>query len=75
VLAPCGHSANRKLNDVSQRACIFHARNGNAAFIYDTIGQRERYQVIDKDGKPRFGSTTEHTIVGVGCILLGTNRA
>jgi len=75
VLAPCGHSANGKVNDVYQRACIFLARNGIAAFIYDPIGQGERYQVIDKDGKPRFGSTTEHTIVGVGCILLGTNTA
>jgi cephalosporin-C deacetylase-like acetyl esterase len=75
VLVPCGHSVNGKANDVYQRACIFLAQNGIASFVYDPIGQGERYQIIDKNGKPRFGNTTEHTIVGVGCILLGANTA
>lgn len=75
VLFPCGHSANGKLNEVYQRACILLAKNGIAAFIYDPIGQGERYQLLDAKGKPRFGSTTEHTIVGVSCIPLGLNTA
>ncbi len=75
VLVPCGHSANGKAYEVYQRACIFLAMNGMAAFIYDPIGQGERYQLLDANGKPEFGSTTEHMLVGVGCILLGTNTA
>ena len=75
VLVPCGHSANGKAMDVYQRACIGLARNGMAALIYDPIGQGERGQLLTDDGKQRFGSTFEHTLVGVGCILLGTNAA
>ncbi len=75
VLVPCGHSANGKAQENYQRASIFLAKAGLAAFCYDPIGQGERYQILDETGKPRFGSTTEHTLVGVGSILLGTNTA
>lgn len=75
VLVPCGHSQNGKAADAYQRACILLATNGMAAFCYDPIGQGERYQLLDADGQPRFAATTEHTLVGVGSILLGTNTA
>ncbi|MBN2310152.1 MAG: acetylxylan esterase [Candidatus Hydrogenedentes bacterium] len=75
VLVPCGHSATGKACDLYQQVCIFLARNGLAALIYDPIGQGERSQILTDDGKPRFGSTMEHTLVGVGSSLLGTNTA
>jgi cephalosporin-C deacetylase-like acetyl esterase len=75
VLVPCGHSANGKAMDAYQRVCIFLAKEGLAAFCYDPISQGERYQLLDAKGKSRFGSTQEHTLVGVGSILLGTNTA
>lgn len=75
VLVPCGHSANGKANETYQRVCILLAKHGMAAFCYDPIGQGERYQVLDENGKPRFGSTTEHTFAGIGSMLLGTNTA
>ena len=75
VLVPCGHSANGKASEPYQRACILLAKNGLAAFCYDPIGQGERYQILNDEGKGKYGSTTEHTMVGVGCILLGTNTA
>ena len=75
VLVPCGHSANGKAMEVYQRVSIFLAKEGIAAFCYDPIGQGERSQLLDEKGKPRFGSTLEHTLVGVGSILLGTNVA
>jgi len=75
VLVPCGHSANGKAYESYQRACILLARNGLAALIYDPIGQGERFQFLAKDGKTSPGSTTEHMLTGVGCILLGTNTA
>jgi dienelactone hydrolase len=75
VLVPCGHSQNGKASEVYQRACIALAMNGIAALIYDPVGQGERFQILDADGKPRIGGTQEHTMVGLDCILLGTNIA
>lgn len=75
VLVPCGHSANGKAMEAYQRACILLARNGMAALCYDPIGQGERYQILDRAGEPQFGSVHEHTLVGVGSILLGLNTA
>jgi len=75
ALVPCGHSANGKAEEAYQRACILLATNGIAALCYDPIGQGERHQILDAYGKPRFGSTHEHTLVGVGSILLGINTA
>lgn len=75
VLVPCGHSSNGKGSELYQRASILLAKNGIAALCYDPIGQGERSQLLDAKGKPRFGSTLEHTLVGVGSILLGTNTA
>jgi len=77
VLVPCGHSANGKASDTYQRVCILLARNGMAAFCYDPIGQGERIQKLDAGGKPaiREGSTTEHTMAGIGALLVGRQAA
>lgn len=71
VIVPCGHSANGKGSEAYQRVCILLAKNGIAALIYDPIGQGERYQLLDPPGKPVTGSTNEHTLVGVGALLVG----
>jgi cephalosporin-C deacetylase-like acetyl esterase len=73
VLVPCGHSANGKASN--QRVCILLAKHGIAAMCYDPIGQGERYQFLDREGKPRFKPTTEHTLVGASSIPLGRNAA
>ncbi len=75
VLLPCGHSRNGKASGAYQRAGILLAKNGMAAFCYDPIGQGERYQILDAEGKPKYKPTTEHTILGVANILLGRNTA
>ena len=77
VLVPCGHSANGKAAETYQRICILLAKNGMAAFCYDPIGQGERIQKLDADGKPaiREGSTTEHTMAGIGALLVGRQVA
>ncbi len=76
VLVPCGHSANGKAADPYQRACILMAKNGLAVLCYDPIGQGERRQLLDKTGKPAIGgSTSEHTMVGIGALLVGQNTA
>src|SRR5262245_54615262 len=76
VLVPCGHSENGKANESYQRICILLAKNGIAALCYDPIGQGERYQLLDDAGKPIVpGSTTEHSLVGVGALLVGRQAA
>jgi dienelactone hydrolase len=75
VLVPCGHDANGKAAEAYQRAAIFLAHNGIAAMIYDPIGQGERSQLLNADGKQKYGSTIEHTMVTVGSIPLGLNVA
>jgi len=77
VLVPCGHSENGKAAEPYQRVCILLAKNGLGAFCYDPIGQGERKQILDAEGKGegKYGCTIEHTLTGVGCILLGTNTA
>jgi len=76
VVVASGHSRTGKTAGYNQRFGIALARNGIAAFCYDPIGQGERSQILDADGKPRYRSTTtEHFLVGVGSILVGTNTA
>lgn len=76
VLVPCGHSANGKAAEAYQRACILMAKNGLAVLCYDPIGQGERVQLLNDAGKPAVpGSTSEHTLVGVGALLVGKSTA
>ncbi len=75
VLIPCGHSATGKAGESYQRVAILLALNGMAALCYDPIGQGERAQILKDDGTQLLSSTIEHTMVGVGSILVGTNTA
>ncbi|SIO22824.1 PKD domain-containing protein [Singulisphaera sp. GP187] len=76
VLVPCGHSQNGKAGDTYQRICISLAKNGMAALCYDPIGQGERLQLLDDQGKAAIlGSTTEHTMAGIGSLLVGRSLA
>jgi cephalosporin-C deacetylase-like acetyl esterase len=76
VLMPIGHSANGKAADDVQRCAILLAWNGLAVLAYDPIGQGERRQVLDGRGKPALSSSTaEHTLAGVGALLVGQNTA
>jgi dienelactone hydrolase len=76
VILPLGHYANGKANDEVQRAGMLLATNGIAVLAFDPIGQGERRQLLDAKGKPAIGSsTTEHTLTGVGALLVGENTA
>ena len=76
VLMPLGHSANGKAAEYMQRGAILLAKNGIAALVYDPIGQGERSQLLDKIGNPAIkGITSEHTMCGVGAILVGRGTA
>jgi cephalosporin-C deacetylase-like acetyl esterase len=76
VLVSSGHSRTAKAAEYNQRIAIALVRNGIAAMAYDPIGQGERSQILDEEGRPKFsGTTTEHFLVGVGSILVGRNTA
>lgn len=75
VLFSCGHSANGKASEVYQLACALMARNGLAVLNYDPIGQGERYHYLDAAGKPVYGATQEHQLLGLRCRLAGIDLA
>ena len=69
----CGHGMGGKLG--SSEAQLM-ALNGIAVLVVDPIGQGERVQLLDENGKPATrGSTTEHTLLNAGCNLLGSSLA
>ncbi len=75
ILLPCGHSDNGKAYEDYQRASILLAKNGMAVLCYDPIGQGERFQRLDPKGKPVIRGTTEHTMAGIGALLVGRQLA
>jgi cephalosporin-C deacetylase-like acetyl esterase len=75
VLLPCGHSDNGKAGETYQRMCILLATRGMAVLCYDPIGQGERFQLLDSGGKPVIRGTTEHTMAGIGALLIGRELA
>lgn len=76
VVVVCGHSTEGKQQDGYQRGTALAALHGLAAMIVDPIGQGERMQVLKEDGSPAIsGTTTEHTLLGTGAILVGWNTA
>jgi len=70
VLGTAGHSAPGKAYPLYQRVWISLAKRGILVLAYDPPGQGERSEYFDETlGRPRFGSTTEHTIAGIQCLL------
>ncbi len=74
ALELCGHGLNGK--GPSSSSAILMATNGIAVLVVDPIGQGERLQLIDGEGKPLTrGATTEHTLLNAGFNLVGTSLA
>jgi cephalosporin-C deacetylase-like acetyl esterase len=71
VLVPCGHNVHAKAYPQYQSAGVLLALNGCAALIYDPIGQGERFQMPELTSH----GTNEHTLVGLGALLVGLNTA
>ncbi len=69
----CGHGLGGKLGSSE---AVLMALNGIAVLVVDPIGQGERIQFLDEQGKPATrGATTEHTLLNAGCNLLGSSLA
>ena len=77
ILFPLGHEAGAKAHGTWQQMLGSLAKKGYVALAWDPIGQGERAQMYDPDfGESKVRrSTTEHTIVGIQCLLAGDNLA
>ncbi len=77
VLATCGHSLNGKAADVYQSLWIGLARMGFVVLTFDPPGQGERLMYWDEElGETLLkGTTTEHSMAGIQCLLTGSNAA
>ena len=77
ILMPLGHENGGKAHDAWQRLAITFAKNGFAILLYEPVSQGERIQLYDPDlgeSKARQ-ATSEHTLAGTQCLLLGHSFA
>src|SRR6266850_2147085 len=77
ILFPLGHEPGGKTNATWQQMLGSLATKGFVALTWDPIGQGERVQIYDEDlRESKVGdSTTEHTVVGAQCLLIGDHLA
>ncbi len=77
VLGTCGHSMNGKAAGVYQAIWADLAEEGFLVFTFDPPGQGERFMYWDESlgGTWLEGTTTEHTLPGIQCLLTGANAA
>jgi cephalosporin-C deacetylase-like acetyl esterase len=77
VLFPLGHEAGAKAHVTWQYLLVTLAKRGYVCLAWDPVGQGERVQMFDPDlGESKvLRSTTEHTMVGIQCLLAGDNLA
>lgn len=72
VIGVCGHSLNGKAAEAYQSFAQGLARQGQACFIIDPVGQGERFQYLnEKLGSRLGGGTTEHNQMGAPQALVG----
>src|SRR5262245_42261756 len=77
ILFPLGHEEGAKAHSAWQQVLASLAKKGFVALAWDTLGQGERVQLYDPDfGESKvLRSTTEHTLMGIQCLLVGDNLA
>jgi cephalosporin-C deacetylase-like acetyl esterase len=77
ILFPLGHETGGKAYPVWQQIMGTFARRGYAVMTWDPLGQGERVQHYDEAlGESKLGpSTTEHTVLGIQCLLAGDSLA
>lgn len=77
ILFPLGHEPGGKAYPVWQQMLGAFAKKGYVALTWDPVGQGERVQFYDADfaeTKLTY-ATTEHTMLGIQCLLAGDNMA
>ena len=77
VLGTCGHTNNGKAAAIYQTLWISLAKMGFVVLSFDPPGQGERMMYWNADlGEPLPpGTTTDHSLSGIQCMLTGTGEA
>ncbi|GAB2533248.1 alpha/beta hydrolase family protein [Rufibacter soli] len=76
VLLMNGHEMTSKATESYQKTARLFAAHGFVVLSVDPYSQGERVQLTDKAGKSLTrGSTTEHTLLNAGAILVGSSLA
>ena len=77
ILFPLGHEFDTKARPLWQLFLGTLATRGYVVLTYDPVGQGERIQLYDPDwGESKvFRNNTEHSILGIQCLLIGDNLA
>ena len=77
VLFPLGHEPGAKSYIDWQQILVTLARRGYVALTWDPVGQGERVQFYDPDWQDSkfHSSVTEHTVLGIQCLLAGDHIA
>ena len=77
VLGTCGHSMNGKAADVYQALWVDLVTEGFVVLTFDPPGQGERFMYWDEGLGSTWleGTTTEHSMPGIQCLLTGANAA
>ena len=77
ILYPLGHEHGGKTNPTWQQMLGSLATKGFVVLTWDPVGQGERVQLYDEDlRESKVGnSTTEHTVQGAQCLLVGDHMA
>jgi len=75
ILFCSGHHQNAFKWDVYQLNIINLVKKGFIVFAFDPVGQGERIQYFDNNGKRLFGSTHEHSYPGSQSCITGYSPA
>ena len=72
VIYASGHTENGFRSETYQHIIINLVKKGFIVLAFDPVGQGERLQYYDeREGKSRFGPTTEHSYPGAQCYISG----
>jgi len=76
VIYCSGHTREGFRSPTYQRVILNLVEKGFVVLAFDPIGQGERYQYLDANGKPnRGGPTNEHSYAGIQAMLTGASIA
>ena len=72
IIYASGHTKNGFRSETYQPIIINLVKKGFIVLAFDPVGQGERQQYYnEKEGKSRFGPTTEHSYPGAQCYISG----
>ena len=75
VIYCCGHSSNGFRDAVYQRCILNLVKKGFIVLAFDPVGQGERIQYFDLNGKSIFRPTHEHSYPGTQSFVAGRSPA